>query len=42
MEDEEHPNDLCFDLTVIDLDFHPLKDLVAVGLISGRVQMYAA
>lgn len=34
------PPDLAFDCLVFDLAFHPSQDLLAVGLVDGRVDVY--
>ena len=35
----EGPPDLRFQVEVTDIAFHPAQDVIAVGLISGKVDM---
>lgn len=39
MDDVECPPDLRFPVEITDISFHPTQDVVAVGLISGKVDM---
>lgn len=36
----DHPPDIKTDDFVVDISFHPISDLLAVGLITGDVQLY--
>ena len=36
----EHPKDLNFSEIVVDIKFHPEKDVIAAGTIEGQVILY--
>jgi hypothetical protein len=39
MEDDTAPPDIKFPCSVFDVAFHPAQDIVAVGLVSGSLQL---
>ena len=36
------PKDLTFSDIVVDIDFHPQKDVIAAGTIEGQVILYVS
>lgn len=38
-EEGDSPPDLKFPVPVFDVAFHPMQDVVAVGLISGKIEL---
>jgi hypothetical protein len=37
---EQNPPEIQFHCAVFDTGFHPLADIMAVGLVSGKIELY--
>ena len=40
VQDESHLEDIICEEPIMDIEFHPLLDIIAVGLVTGNIHLY--